>query len=627
MKNVESTLPRPFTAEDLRIYKFLLMGKTVTYRTWLSSLQAETSTVVTLRMTLAYPQHETGTYNTRTGFHAWPTETHGPPARDTIQANAPFNSKSKKPEKQRAIAEEEIKKINRKVKTDSVKEEQALTELEKEKRKRNRKRKNAKGPASNEIATVPSESASSLDNTWAPALQHLFGYSDLPAVIEPKRGQKADAFTPGDLSLHSKEELDDQGLFPGLQMKPASDGSAVKESTLLSDQDLFNPDLTSKSETKPVPGEPEVEGWLSYPDRRLDDIQAQLFAMQQPVGPPVWSKPLHLNHKEPSTEVRQIGDTRPPTKSKITAGYMFPVFTWPCEIRTKEDFRTSQAKGIRTLESTLDALDMDISKSRYAQEGWGELHQVEEEVYNNLRGKTQLETEALNLESGNSALSQKKQMFLDSAKQLSNFFIPNNYTCKVTSKYWGAVFKIMAVTHPSEFLDRLQADEELQLDDIHHSHILLKDCSGMLKYLLETAEGIQNEVKKQENSQGLPHGIPWALCKAYRSIVMLFINVASRKAQEQTHKLGFQRAAKECLQLMQEGKYQLMDMIHSDDFTGSITSEAVNVEVVITLVMERIMEGFSAVDTSLLDLYASHIERLVRQTCGCTSDDLQIPFY
>ena len=93
---------------------------------------------------------------------------------------------------------------------------------------------------------------------------------------------------------------------------------------------------------------------------------------------------------------------------------------------------------------------------------------------------------------------------------------------------------------------------------------------------------------------------------------MLFINLASQKPQEQTHELGFHRAAKNCFQQIQEGKYNLMEMVHADDFTGCITSEAVNLEAVIALVMERTMEGFSAVDNNLLNLYTSHIERLVR---------------
>lgn len=98
---------------------------------------------------------------------------------------------------------------------------------------------------------------------------------------------------------------------------------------------------------------------------------------------------------------------------------------------------------------------------------------------------------------------------------------------------------------------------------------------------------------------------------------MLLINIASLKAPDRTHELELQRAGMECLQLMEKGKYHLMEMIHLDDFTENVTSEAVSVEAVIALVVDRSIEGFCALDNSLLDLYANHIERLVCPTCDC----------
>lgn len=123
----------------------------------------------------------------------------------------------------------------------------------------------------------------------------------------------------------------------------------------------------------------------------------------------------------------------------------------------------------------------------------------------------------------------------------------------------------------------------------------------------------------------MPSNIRLAFSKAYRSIVMLFINVSSLRAPDRTHELELQRAGTECLQLMEKGKYHLVEMAHLDNSTESFTSEAVNVEAVIALIVDRSIEGFSALDNSLLDLYANHIERLVCQTRYWTSVALQIP--
>lgn len=69
--------------------------------------------------------------------------------------------------------------------------------------------------------------------------------------------------------------------------------------------------------------------------------------------------------------------------------YMFPVFTLERE---------------STL-ARLDDLHIHISKSRDAQEGLGELNRVEGEMYNDLPGQTQRETEALGLELKESTFS------------------------------------------------------------------------------------------------------------------------------------------------------------------------------------------------------------------------------
>lgn len=89
-------------------------------------------------------------------------------------------------------------------------------------------------------------------------------------------------------------------------------------------------------------------------------------------------------------------DTHLATTSLSTDEYMFPVFTWLCGVRTskaKEDSQSSQATNGRTLGNTLDILHMDMSRSTYAQKGWGNLEQVEGDVYNDLAERTQTETD------------------------------------------------------------------------------------------------------------------------------------------------------------------------------------------------------------------------------------------
>ena len=206
------------------------------------------------------------------------------------------------------------------IKNGSDKGGQFSTKLAKKKRRRKRGKKNAKEVAPNKPATLPSESAPLLDNKYPPALQYPSNPSDLPTGGDVESGKKADASTPGDVILYSKEGLDDQELSAGIGKNIASDVSAFKASILRSEEEPFDPDLTTKPETKSVPADSAAEEWLSYPDTRLDDRQAHLFAMQQPVGATIFSEPLLLEHKEPSAEApqsRQIRDSRPPTNQKL----------------------------------------------------------------------------------------------------------------------------------------------------------------------------------------------------------------------------------------------------------------------------------------------------------------------
>lgn len=294
MNAVESTMPRASTAQELRICRFLLMGTPVTDKTWSSSLQAETSTVVSLRMTYVYPQHQTGIYNTRTGYHERPMETRGPTARRVINANESLSSGLRKPKRQRNTASQDVLNLAEEKHAFAKHGKEKQEGKDKENKIKNPEGKNAKKAALKETNSPLPEIASFSDDVWTTDLRRLFSDDDVPPVIVPERRQGSDMSTPDDPSLHSQEGPGGRNLFAELKMESAPEGNSVRDSSSQSEEELVDSALITRFEPKSASREFVVEEWLLYPDMRLDDLQAQSWAMQQPVGPPTWSTSQRL---------------------------------------------------------------------------------------------------------------------------------------------------------------------------------------------------------------------------------------------------------------------------------------------------------------------------------------------
>lgn len=133
---------------------------------------------------------------------------------------------------------------------------------------------------------------------------------------------------------------------------------------------------------------------------------------------------------------------------------------------------------------------------------------------------------------------------------------------------------------------------------------LLKHCSRQLKTLLEVAGEIQHGVMGNDTLEVSPYRIPAALVKAYRSIVMLLITAVmhqrnlststSLKRSTQEYKEELEDVGTDCLGMMQEGKDQLMRMIHTKDLTGSVDYKPVTTEAMMAKVMGNALQGTSA---------------------------------
>lgn len=148
-----------------------------------------------------------------------------------------------------------------------------------------------------------------------------------------------------------------------------------------------------------------------------------------------------------------------------------------------------------------------------------------------------------------------------------------------------------------------------------------------LKYIIEAAseylellEEIQAGVYAGTDPRNLQYRIPQSLVKAFQQIVMFFIYSSaliepiSSNGLHPSHLHNLRDECKgQCRDLLVEGKYELILMIHTNDYTNGAGYEAVTTEALMALVMEGLLNESSRDGTfDLTEIYGEYLLKLVR---------------
>lgn len=142
---------------------------------------------------------------------------------------------------------------------------------------------------------------------------------------------------------------------------------------------------------------------------------------------------------------------------------------------------------------------------------------------------------------------------------------------------------------------------------------------GTILGFSEIVESIQAGVYAGSDPQSLQYRIPRSLVKAYQQLVMFFVYngaiVGSAPSRDLEPKyLHSLRDECElcCRTFLIEGKYELILMIHTNDYRDGAGYEAVTSEALTALVMERLLDVSSRDgDFDLTEIYGEYLLKLV----------------